>query len=50
VLEQIRGLKDQGLPVAAKYHPRNSNPDALDLVAVGVELIPSGISFEDFAA
>jgi hypothetical protein len=46
VLEQIRDLKSQGLKVAAKYHPRNSNPDALNLLSAGVELIPSGISFE----
>lgn len=46
ILDQVKGLKDQGLQVAAKYHPRNSNPDALDLAAAGVELLPSGISFE----
>ena len=46
ILVQIKDLKDQGLQVAAKYHPRNSHPDVLDLVAAGVELIPAGISFE----
>jgi hypothetical protein len=46
ILAQIKDLKDQGLKVAAKYHPRNSKPDALNLVAAGVELIPAGISFE----
>jgi hypothetical protein len=46
ILAQIKDLKDQGLQVAAKYHPRNSNPDALNLVAAEVELIPAGISFE----
>lgn len=46
ILAQIKDLKDQGLQVAAKYHPRNSNPDTLNLVAAGVELIPAGISFE----
>ena len=46
ILAQIKDLKDQGLQVAAKYHPRNSDPDALNLDAAGVELIPAGISFE----
>lgn len=46
ILTQIKDLKDQGLQVAAKYHPRNSNPDVLNLIADGVELIPAGISFE----
>lgn len=46
ILAQIKDLKEQGLQVAAKYHPRNSSPDALNLVTDGVELIPAGISFE----
>lgn len=46
VVEQIYNLKSKGLQVAAKYHPRNSNPDALNLLSAGIELIPSGISFE----
>ncbi len=46
ILNQIKDLKDQGLNVAAKYHPRNSDPDALSLLDAGVELIPAGISFE----
>ena len=46
ILDQIKELKDQGLKVAAKYHPRNSAPDVLNLSEEGVELIPSGISFE----
>jgi hypothetical protein len=46
VLAQIKGLKDKGLQVAAKYHPRNSDPDVLNLLSAGVELIPAGISFE----
>lgn len=46
ILDQIKDLVKQGLKVAAKYHPRNSNPDALNLAGAGVELIPAGISFE----
>jgi hypothetical protein len=46
ILNQIKDLKDQGLNVAAKYHPRNGNPDGLNLLDAGVELIPAGISFE----
>lgn len=46
ILEQISNLKSKGLQVAAKYHPRNSNPDELNLISAGVELIPAGISFE----
>ena len=46
VLEQIADLKSKGLQVAVKYHPRNSDPDALNLLPAGIELIPAGISFE----
>lgn len=46
ILKQIKELKDQGLHVAAKYHPRNSSPDILNLMVEGVTLIPAGISFE----
>jgi hypothetical protein len=46
ILEQVSDLKNKGLRVAVKYHPRNSDPDALKLLSAGVELIPAGISFE----
>jgi len=46
ILSQLKDLTNQGLNVAAKYHPRNSSPDVLDLATAGVELIPAGISFE----
>lgn len=46
ILEQVTDLKNRGLQVAVKYHPRNNGPDALNLQSAGVKLIPSGISFE----
>jgi hypothetical protein len=46
VLHLISDLKSKGQQVAVKYHPRNSVPDALDLLSAGVKLIPAGISFE----
>jgi len=46
ILEQVSDFKSRGLQVAVKYHPRNSDPDALNLQLAGVELIPAGISFE----
>jgi hypothetical protein len=46
LLQQIDEMKSQGLKVAAKYHPRNSDPDVLKLAEAGVDLIPAGVSFE----
>lgn len=46
LLQQINEMKSQGFNVAAKYHPRNSDPDVLKLAEAGVELIPAGVSFE----
>lgn len=46
LLQQVDEMKAQGLRVAAKYHPRNSTPDVLNLADAGVDLIPAGVSFE----
>jgi hypothetical protein len=46
VLGEIRRLQQEGKQVAAKYHPRNSGPDVLELQKDGVMLLPAGISFE----
>ena len=46
VLEVIEQLTTSGKLVAAKYHPRNSSPDALGLSEAGVTLLPASISFE----
>jgi hypothetical protein len=46
VLQEIRRLDSEGKRVAAKYHPRNSGPDVLQLARDGVQLLPAGISFE----
>jgi hypothetical protein len=46
VLQEIESRTNTGKRVAAKYHPRNSDPDLLNLQAEGVTLLPAGISFE----
>lgn len=46
LLQRINKMKADGLMVAAKYHPRNSDPDVLNLSDAGVNLLPSGVSFE----
>lgn len=46
LLQQIDEMKARGLHVAAKYHPRNSAPDVLNLAEAGVDLLPAGVSFE----
>ena len=46
LLKKINQMKADGLMVAAKYHPRNSDPDVLNLSDAGVNLLPSGVSFE----
>lgn len=46
LLQQINQMKAQGFSVAAKYHPRNSNPDILNLTEADVDLLPAGVSFE----
>ncbi|MGB1091557.1 MAG: polysialyltransferase family glycosyltransferase, partial [Oceanobacter sp.] len=46
VLDEIKSRALGGQRVAAKYHPRNSEPDMLNLQAEGVTLLPAGISFE----
>lgn len=46
LIKQLDDIKAQGLNVAAKYHPRNSNPDVLNLTEAGVDLLPAGVSFE----
>lgn len=46
LIQQINEMKEQGLTVAAKYHPRNSEPDILNLAEAGVDLLPAGVSFE----
>ena len=46
LLQQINEMKANGLHVAAKYHPRNSDPDLLNLTKAGVDLLPAGVSFE----
>lgn len=46
VIKQVNDMKSKGLSVAAKYHPRNSNPDILNLKSAGIDLLPAGASFE----
>ncbi|MCY0966362.1 polysialyltransferase family glycosyltransferase [Parathalassolituus penaei] len=46
VLSYIQRLSAEGKHVAAKYHPRNSGPDILQLAKDGVQLLPADISFE----
>lgn len=46
ILTAIQGFNKAGKKVAAKYHPRHSNPDVLQLEKEGVTLLPAGISFE----
>lgn len=46
VLAEINSRIASGKKVAAKYHPRNRVPDALNLQKEGVVLLPAGISFE----
>jgi len=46
IIKQINEMKEQGLTVAAKYHPRNSESDILNLTKAGVDLLPAGVSFE----
>jgi len=46
LIESINDMKEKGLTVAAKYHPRNSEPDILMLAEAGVDLLPAGVSFE----
>lgn len=43
ILALIAGL--EGV-VAVKYHPRNSGEDALNLQPLGIQLLPSSISYE----
>ena len=46
IVKQINAMKEKGLTVAAKYHPRNSEPDILHLAKAGIDLLPAGVSFE----
>lgn len=46
VLAVIEQLTTSGKRVAAKYHPRNSSPDALGLSEASVTLLPARIGFE----
>jgi hypothetical protein len=46
LIGKINKMKEQGLTVAAKYHPRNSEPDILQLAKAGIDLLPAGVSFE----
>ena len=46
LIGKINEMKEQGLTVTAKYHPRNSEPDILQLAKAGVDLLPAGVSFE----
>lgn len=46
IIKKINEMKAQGFNVAAKYHPRNSEPDILHLAEAGVDLLPAGVSFE----
>ncbi|RTE67151.1 hypothetical protein EH243_02795 [Amphritea opalescens] len=43
VLTLINGLEGS---IAVKYHPRNSGEDALNLQPLGIQLLPSSISYE----
>jgi len=46
LLRKIDEMKAMGFKVAAKYHPRNSAPDVLELSKSDVALLPAGVSFE----
>lgn len=46
LIGKINEMREQGLTVAAKYHPRCSEPDILQLADAGIDLLPAGVSFE----
>lgn len=46
IQELISGLQDKGVRIAAKYHPRNSKEDLLNLGESNVKVIPSAAVLE----
>jgi len=49
IRQLVRDLAARGRQIGVKYHPRNSQPDALELGGIdGVSLIPDGAAFESF--
>jgi len=46
LINLISQLKSQGKDVAVKYHPRDTQQDALKLKEIGCQLIPKQVNFE----